>query len=90
MITVPDELLHEIDQVAQTEHRSRSEFMREAVRHYLKQNGRQTKLSPTLARVEAVGIIERLRTQAEQRARKAKDTTEIIRSFRGPLDDLDS
>ncbi len=36
---------------------------------------------------EAIGIIERLRVQAEERALKAHNTTELIRSFRGSLDD---
>lgn len=35
MISLPEELLVEIDRTAQEEHRSRSEFLREAVRLYL-------------------------------------------------------
>lgn len=89
MITVPDELLSEIDQAAQLEHRSRSELIREAMRHYLKQQRQSARSSALLAPIEAAGIIERLRTQAEQRAHQARDTTDIIRSFRGELDDVD-
>jgi len=35
MVSIPEELLTEIDRTAQEEHRSRSEFFREAVRLYL-------------------------------------------------------
>jgi Arc/MetJ-type ribon-helix-helix transcriptional regulator len=35
MISVPDALLEEIDRAAKAEHRSRSEFVREATRDYL-------------------------------------------------------
>jgi len=35
MISVPEALLEEIDRAAKAEHRSRSEFVREAAREYL-------------------------------------------------------
>lgn len=35
MISIPDELLKEIDEVAKAEHRTRSEFFREAARALL-------------------------------------------------------
>lgn len=35
MISLPEELLAEIDAVAKREHRSRSELIREAARHYI-------------------------------------------------------
>jgi metal-responsive CopG/Arc/MetJ family transcriptional regulator len=82
MITGSDELLADIDNAAQYAHRSRSEFF-QAVRRYLK----QVKRSRTPVGIEAVGLIERLRTQAVQRARQANDSTEVIRSFRGSLDE---
>lgn len=42
MVSVPNEFLMEIDRVAQEEHRSRSELMREAMRLYLEvQNKRK-------------------------------------------------
>ena len=37
MLSLPQELLKEIDQSAMAEHRSRSEFVREAVRSYLEE-----------------------------------------------------
>jgi metal-responsive CopG/Arc/MetJ family transcriptional regulator len=35
MISIPEEMLSELDQTAKEDHRSRSEFIREAVRHFL-------------------------------------------------------
>jgi CopG family transcriptional regulator/antitoxin EndoAI len=35
MISIPDEMLSELDQTAKEDHRSRSEFIREAVRLFL-------------------------------------------------------
>ena len=35
MLTIPDELLAEVDEAAQNAHRSRSEYLREAARTYL-------------------------------------------------------
>ncbi len=35
MISLPEEFLDEIDRVAQEEHRTRSELLREAVRRYI-------------------------------------------------------
>jgi hypothetical protein len=35
MVSFPDEFLHEVDRIAQEEHRSRSELVREALRFYM-------------------------------------------------------
>ena len=35
MVSIPDEMLSELDQAAKEDHRSRSEFIREAVRLFL-------------------------------------------------------
>ena len=35
MISMADNFLKEIDRISKTEHRTRSEFLRDAVRHYL-------------------------------------------------------
>jgi metal-responsive CopG/Arc/MetJ family transcriptional regulator len=88
MLTLPDEMLHEIDQAAQLEHRSRSELLREAVRLYLKTP--QPTARHNRRNQEAAGIIERLRGQAQARAQNAGDSVEVIRSFRGPLDESPS
>lgn len=82
MLTLPDDMLREIDQVARREHRSRSEFLRETVRSYLRSAKRVNRSNQ-----DAIGIIERLRTQAMERAQRAHDSVELIRSFRGPLEE---
>lgn len=38
LVSMPDEFLKSIDKLADTEHRSRSELVREALRSYLKKN----------------------------------------------------
>lgn len=84
MLTIPDELLTEVDVAAKGEHRNRSEFLREALRCYLRQPPPLTKkMSPK----QALGIIERLRTTALQQAQRANDSTALIRAFRGSLDE---
>ena len=40
-ITIPEELLKEIDRQAEREHRNRSEILREAVRRYLEEQRRK-------------------------------------------------
>lgn len=41
MITMPEEFLRQIDEVAAEEHRSRSELIREAMRVYFETRGRR-------------------------------------------------
>jgi Arc/MetJ-type ribon-helix-helix transcriptional regulator len=38
MISLPDEFLYEIDDAAKSEHRTRSELIREAIREYLRKS----------------------------------------------------
>ncbi len=83
MVTIPDELLAAVDRTAQHEHRNRSELLREALRHYLRQPPPPVKKHTTK---QAIGVIERLRTKALQQAQQAQNSTDIIRAFRGPLD----
>lgn len=40
-ITIPEELLREMDEQAQREHRNRSEILREAIRRYLEEQRRK-------------------------------------------------
>ena len=83
ILTIPDEMLAEVDTAAKREHRNRSELLREAVRHYLR-------VAPCAApapaaALAAAGAIEHLRRRALERAQTATGATFIIRSFRGPL-----
>lgn len=86
IVTVPDDFLAQVDQIAEDEHRSRSELIREALRQYVapRQNAPKEQQSATAIQ-EAVGIIEHLRTQAAARARQSTDSVEVIRAFRGEL-----
>lgn len=79
MISLPEPFLEEIDRQAKAEHRSRSEFLREAVRFYLRaQEGR---LPPgQLPEVQrAVSIQDRL---AETMADSEVDSVEMLRYWR--------
>jgi CopG family transcriptional regulator/antitoxin EndoAI len=79
MISLPEPFLEEIDRQAKAEHRSRSEFLREAVRFYLRaQEGR---LPPgQLPQVQrAVDIQDHL---AEAMADSEVDSVEVLRTWR--------
>lgn len=79
MISLPEPFLEEIDRRAKVEHRSRSEFLREAVRFYLRaQEGR---LPPgQLPEVQrAVNIQDRL---AETMVNPEVDSVETLRYWR--------
>jgi metal-responsive CopG/Arc/MetJ family transcriptional regulator len=82
-LTLPDELLAAIDEAARREHRSRSQLLREAVRHYLRVTS-WTDFSDSTP-TKAVGTIEQLRIQALVRGQTADNAVDLIRSFRGPL-----
>jgi len=79
MISLPEPFLEEIDRQAKAEHRSRSEFLREAVRFYLRaQEGR---LPPgQLPEVQrAVSIQDQL---AGAMADSEVDSVEVLRTWR--------
>lgn len=78
MITLPQDFLDEMDRLARREHRSRSELIREAVRHYMARADEKAE-----NRQEA--IRRALRVQAEARKRTSNvsfDSTEFIREWR--------
>ena len=79
MISLPEPFLEEIDRRAKVEHRSRSEFLREAVRFYLRaQEGR---LPPgQLPEVQrAVGVQQQL---AAAMAGSDVNSVEVLRAWR--------
>lgn len=79
MVSLPEAFLEEIDRQAKTEQRSRSEFLREAVRFYLR--ARQGTLAPgQLPEVQqAVAIQDQL---AAAVADSESNSTEILRQWR--------
>ena len=50
-ITIPEELLKEMDEQAQREHRNRSEILREAIRRYLEAQRREDLQEQRIRRV---------------------------------------
>ena len=79
MISVPEEMLSELDHKAREDHRSRSEFIREAVRHFLELKkapdvpGRNQRIR------EAVSVQDAL---AKEDSSKDWNGTEEIRKWR--------
>jgi metal-responsive CopG/Arc/MetJ family transcriptional regulator len=79
MVSFPDEFLVEVDRVAQQEHRSRSELVREALRFYIGlRQGRGRPASNPLVR-QAVSVQDRLSQVAPG---SGQDSTADIRLWR--------
>ena len=79
MVSFPDEFLKEIDREAQAEHRSRSEFFREAVRFYMRQHKRRTLPGDNPTVQTAVAAQDRLAAAASA---SSEDSMEILRYWR--------
>ncbi|MCL5264834.1 MAG: ribbon-helix-helix protein, CopG family [Chloroflexi bacterium] len=78
MITVPEDFLAEVDEVAEREHRNRSELIREAVRQYIA--GSREK---TASRREAIRRALRIQEAARSKTRNPSfDSTQFIREWR--------
>ena len=79
MVSFPEEFLAEVDRVAEEEHRSRSEFLREAVRVYMdvKRSRRRPMEVPGVRR--AVEIQDDLARAASDRG---EDSTDDVRQWR--------
>lgn len=80
MISLPEELLKDIDDVAAAEHRSRSGLVREATREYI---ARRRKKRP----IDDPKVREAIRAMDEMAAewKEPFESTELIRQMRGPL-----
>ena len=76
MISLPDEFLLEIDDIAKTEHRTRSELIREALRHYTEGERGYAKLSGNPVVKDAVAKLRSVRWKGRF------DSTKIIRKMR--------
>jgi len=76
MISVPDEFLSEVDEVAKAEHRTRSELIREALREYVRK-GKEYKRPIDNPRVrEAFEGLRSIKWKGKF------DSTEIVRKMR--------
>lgn len=84
MITVPDEFLKEIDAVANEEHRSRSELIREAMRVYFAVRGRKSR-SSLLDKPSVQRALQIQEETSEKLAGSGWDGVAEIRRWRGEL-----
>jgi Arc/MetJ-type ribon-helix-helix transcriptional regulator len=76
MISLPDEFLLEIDDVAKAEHRTRSELIREALRHYTERERSLRKPSENPVVRDAAARLRSVRWKGRF------DSTKIIRKMR--------
>jgi len=79
MVSFPNEFLVQVDEFARSEHRSRSELIREALRHYIA--ARQGTLRPgDLSQVRAA--VESLNALAQITPGTGEDSTADVRHWR--------
>lgn len=57
LVALPPGLLEQVDQVAQTEHRTRSDLIREALRRYIDSFRRQSAVSTASSPVQRVMVL---------------------------------
>ena len=65
VVTIPEDLLEEIDARARAEHRSRSELVREALRSYLRSGGRRGDISNRPEVKRAIQLQDEMRRRLE-------------------------
>ncbi len=90
MVSIPHEFLEEVDRVAEEEFRSRSELIREALRHYMDKRHRRGGHQPTvrpgdLPQVQAA--VESLRALA-QAASHSVESSDQEQGEKRPTDDI--
>ena len=78
MLSIPEEFLAEVDELAQKEHRSRSELIREALRLYLGMGG-SGKYGAASAHLRAVQVQDEL---ARYSPGTGEDSTADVRRWR--------
>jgi len=79
MISVPEEMLSEMDREARDDHRSRSEFIREAVRHFLEFK-RSHNIPGNISQIQAA--VEVQEALAEGDTIEDWNGTDVIRRWR--------
>lgn len=79
MVSFPDDFLAEVDRLAQEEHRSRSELVREAIRHYIEMRRRQRPPGQSPQVQQAVTIQNNL---ARLSSGAGEDSTDDVRRWR--------
>jgi len=76
MISLPDEFLSEVDKAAKSEHRTRSDLIREALREYFRVEKRLQKP------IENSRVREAFETLRSLHWKEKFDSTEVIRKMR--------
>lgn len=76
MISLPEGFLSEVDKAAKSEHRTRSDFIREALREYLRVGKRSKKP------IEDPRVREAFETLRSLTWKEKFDSTEVIRRLR--------
>ena len=76
MISLPEKFLSEVDKAAQSEHRTRSDLIREALREYLR-GGKQSRML-----IENPRVKEAFETLRSLTWKEKFDLTEVIRRMR--------
>ena len=76
MISLPEEFLSEVDKAVRSEHRTRSDLIREALREYLHGENRSRKP------IENPRVREAFETLRSLTWKKKFDSTEIVRRIR--------
>ena len=79
MVSFPDELLAQVDAVAEAEHRSRSELVREALRQYMAAREMAVRPGDRPSVQAAVAAMDAL---AREIPSAGEDSTELIRYWR--------
>lgn len=77
MISLPEELLKDIDEAAAAEHRSRSGLVREATREYVAKRRRKRPIDDPKVR-EAIRFMDKMAAEWKE----PFDSTELIRKMR--------
>lgn len=65
VVTIPEDFLEEVDARAKAEHRSRSELVREALRSYLRSEGRKGDISDRPGFKKAIQFQDEMRRRHE-------------------------
>jgi metal-responsive CopG/Arc/MetJ family transcriptional regulator len=76
MISLPERFLSEVDKAAQSEHRTRSDLIREALREYLRGGKRPRKP------IDSPRVKEAFKTLRSLTWKEKFDSTEVIRRMR--------
>jgi len=79
MISLPQDVLAEIDRCAEEEHRSRSEFLREAAQFYIQARQAQRRPIDDPRVRQAVEVMDRI---AQRSPGTGEDSTKFIRQWR--------